>query len=189
MSESRLHFAWRKWQETRGRWHQERQLRERFPTLSMEPGVDVVSLDRLALGKRVSIHRGAVLHCGGLDWSGGEGSIRIGDDSVISAYCVLFGAGGIDIGSGLDCGPGTMIFSSRSDYEANRTGQLPRGHVFAPVKIGDAVTLFAGCVIGPGVTIGHGATIGAGSVVLGDVEPGALYAGAPAVKVRDAPGA
>jgi acetyltransferase-like isoleucine patch superfamily enzyme len=176
--------ALRNWRITRARWNQERELRGRYPTLSMEPGVDLIRPERLTLGRNVGIHRGTVLHCGGLDWSFGEGSIAIGDDSVISAYCVLFGAGHIRIGRGFDCGPGTMIFSSRSDHEANSTGRLPRSHVFAPVVIGDFVTVFARCVISPGVTIGDGAAIGAGSVVLGDVEPHCLYAGAPARKIR-----
>ena len=44
--------------------------------------------------------------------------------------------------------------------------------------------MFADCVIGPGVTIGDGAAIGAGSVVLDEVEPHCLYAGAPR-KIRE----
>jgi acetyltransferase-like isoleucine patch superfamily enzyme len=179
-----LAFALRRWRATMASWRLERELRGRYPTLSMEPGVDLIRPERLTLGENVSIHRGAVLHCGGLEWSGGEGSITIGDDSVISAYCVLFGAGHIEIGRGLDCGPGTMIFSSRSDFEANGAGALPRTHVFAPVRIGDFVTLFAGCVIAPGVTIGDGAAVGAGSVVIDDIEPHCLYAGAPARRIR-----
>lgn len=155
--------------------------------MSLEQGVDLIRPERLTLGRNVSFHRGAVIHCGGLDWSHGEGGIAIGDDSVISAHCVLFGAGHIRIGRGFDCGPGTMIFSSRSDFEANAGGELPRRHVFAPVTIGDFVTVFAGCIIGPGVTIGDGAAIGAGSVVLGDIEPHALYAGSPARRVRTLP--
>lgn len=38
-------------------------------------------------------------------------------------------------------------------------------------------------VIGP-VTIGEHAVVGAGAVVTGDVEPGAFYAGVPAVKIK-----
>jgi acetyltransferase-like isoleucine patch superfamily enzyme len=177
-------YARRRWREARARARLERELRGRYPTLSMEPGVDLIRPERLTLGSNVGIHRGVVLHCGGLDWSFGEGSISIGDDSVISAYCVLFGAGHIEIGRGFDCGPGTMIFSSRSDYVANGAGASPRHHVFAPVRIGDYVTVFARCVIGPGVTIGDGAAIAAGSVVLDDVEPHFLYAGTPARKIR-----
>lgn len=181
---ARWWYARRLWREANARARLEHDLHRRFPTLSMEPGVDLIRPERLTLGRNVGIHRGAVLHCGGLDWSFGEGSIGIGDDSVISAYCVLFGAGHIRIGRGFDCGPGTMIFSSRSDYEANAGGALPRRHVFAPVTIGDFVTVFARCVIGPGVTIGDGAAIAAGSVVLDDVEPRCLYAGAPARRMR-----
>jgi len=178
-------FGLRSWRTARARWRLERELRSRFPTLTMEPGVDLIRPERLTLGRNVGIHRGTILHCGGMDWSQGEGSITIGDDSVISAYCVLFGAGHIEIGRGFDCGPGTMIFSSHSDYVVNGAGKLPRQHVFAPVRIGDFVTVFAQCVISPGVTIGNGAAIGAGSVVLDDVEQDCLYAGVPARKIRE----
>jgi acetyltransferase-like isoleucine patch superfamily enzyme len=184
MSEPLWRFARRRWRYLRAQWHLERELRGRYPTLSIEPGVELIRPERLTLGRNVAIQQGAVLHCGGLEWSGGEGSIAIGDDSTISTQCVLYGAGNIAIGRGFDCGPGTMIFSSRSDYEVNSTGRLPRTHVFAPVTIGDFVTVFAGCVIGPGVTIGDGAAIGAGSVVLDDVEPHCLYAGSPSRRIR-----
>src|SRR5579884_1242622 len=140
-------FLLRELRVTRARWRLERELRGRYPTLTMERGVELVRPERLTLGRNVSFQRDTIVHCGGLDWSGGEGSITIGDDSVISAHCVLFGAGHIVIGRGFDCGPGTMIFSSRSDFDANAAGRLPRRHVFAPVTIGDFVTVFAGCVI------------------------------------------
>ncbi len=184
MTEPAWRFALRSWRYARQRWQLERELRGRFPTLSMEPGVDLIHPERLTLGRDVGIHRGTVLHCGGMDWSSGEGGIAIGE-TTISAYCVLFGAGHIEIGRGFDCGPGTMIFSSRSEFERNGWGELPRTHVFAPVRIGDFVTVFAHSVIGPGVTIGDGAAIGAGSVLLDDVEPHCLYAGAPARKIRE----
>lgn len=185
MSEPLWRFAVRSALRANARLRLERHLRGRYPTVALEPDVDLIRPERLTLGRNVSFHRGTVVHCGGLDWSHGQGSISIGDDSVISAYCVLFGAGHIEIGRGFDCGPGTMIFSSRSDFERNGWGELPRQHVFAPVRIGDFVTVFARCVIGPGVTIGEGAAIGAGSVVLDDVDAHCLYAGAPARKIRE----
>ena len=178
-------FALRGWRQTRQRWQLERELRGALSDARHGVWRRPRPPERLTLGRNVGIHRGTVLHCGGMDWSFGEGGITIGDDSTISAYCVLFGAGHIEIGRGFDCGPGTMIFSSRSDFEANGWGELPRKHVFAPVRIGDFVTVFARCVIAPGVTIGDGAAIGAGSVVLDDVEPHCLYAGSPARKIRE----
>jgi maltose O-acetyltransferase len=166
----------------------ERRLLARSPGAALGAGVQVISADRLHLGAGVELQTGTVVHCGGLDWSDGEGSVRIGAGSVISPHCVLFGAGGIVIGERFDCGPGCMLFSSRTVYGHTSAARPDKAHMFAPVTIGDDVTLYAGCIVGPGATIGEGAAVAAGSVVLGDVEPRALYAGTPARKVKDLDG-
>lgn len=163
----------------------QRRLLARFPDAALGEGVQIISPERLELGPGVDIQAGTVVHCGGLDWSGGRGSVRIGAGSVLSPHCVLFGAGDITIGERFDCGPGCMIFSSRTVYGHTSAERPDKRHVFAPVVIGDDVTLYAGCIVGPGVRIGDGAAVGAGSVVLSDVEPRTLYAGTPARKVRD----
>jgi len=166
-------------------WEDERRLLRRFPTAQLDGDVRVVNPAGLELGSDVVIQHGAVIHCGGLAWSGGAGHVRIGDGSVISHHSVLFGAGGIEIGTGFDCGPGCMIFSSRSLYHGDPGARAGNRHHFAPVRIGDDVVLYAGCVVGPGVTIGDGAAVGAGSVVLEAVPPRTLVAGSPARKIRD----
>lgn len=178
-------FYWGKLREHITRLEAERRLRRRFPTARLSGGVHVVNPAGLDMGDHVQLQQGSVLHCGGLSWSGGEGHIRIGERSVISPYCVLYGAGRIDIGDRFDCGPGSMIFSSRTVPGTPVSPDSNRGHVFAPVVIGDDVTLYAGCVVGPGVTIGNGSVVGAGSVVLHDVPPRIAVAGSPARKLRD----
>lgn len=162
-------------------WERERQLQRRFPTAVLEENVQIKSPHLLTLGERVQIQKGTILHCGGMPWSNGRGQITIGDDSVISPYCVLYGAGEIAIGARFDCGPGCMIFSSRSAFrETDMVLQSGGNHVFAPVTIGDDVILFAGCLISPGVNIGNGVVVGAGSVVLNDLPANGVYAGVPA---------
>jgi maltose O-acetyltransferase len=54
-----------------------------------------------------------------------------------------------------------------------------------PIKIGRHVWIATNAMILPGVTIGDGAVIGAGSVVSKNVEPYAIVAGNPAVKIKD----
>lgn len=162
-------------------WSEAFELSQRFPSARIDPDVRVVSPHLLELGARVQLQHGCVLHCGGLSWSDGRGRISIGDDSVVSPGCVLYGAGEIQIGPRFDCGPQVMIFSSRSGYEREQRGQ----HLLAPVKIGADVIVYAGCVIGPGVSIGDGAVIGAGSVVLEDVAAHSLALGTPAKAVRE----
>jgi acetyltransferase-like isoleucine patch superfamily enzyme len=110
------------------------------------------------------------------------GRLEIGEHSVISPHCVLYGAGpgGIRIGRRFDCGPGVAIFASRTDYRAG-----PDNHLFAPVVIGDEVIVYAHAVIGPGVTIGDRAVIAAGAVVTADVPKATLVGGAPARVLRE----
>lgn len=178
-------FYWEKLRDQVTRLETQRRLRARFPTTRLAAGVHVVSPSRLDMGEHVELQHGTVLHCGGLAWSGGKGHIRIGAQSVISPYCVLYGAGCIHIGDRFDCGPGSMIFSSRTVPGARVSPGSNRGHVFAAVDIGDDVTLFARCVVGPGVTIGNGSVVGAGSVVLHDVPARTMVAGTPARKLHD----
>jgi len=56
--------------------------------------------------------------------------------------------------------------------------------VASEVRIGDRCWLGARAMILPGVTVGEGTIIGAGAVVNKDCEPGAVYAGVPARRVR-----
>lgn len=123
------------------------------------------------------------MHCGGMDWSDGNGFIKIGDDAVISPYCVFYGAGGIEIGKRCDCGPACMIFSFRSDYSTLGTNQQKK--LFGKISIGDDVILYANCIISPGVQIEDGAVLAAGSVVLNNVPTQTIYGGVPASKIKD----
>lgn len=159
-------------------------LKARFPEARVDADVRIVSPERLTLGAGVLLQRGVFLHCGGAAWSHGRGSISIGDRSVLSPYSILYGAGEITIGTDFDCGPSSMIFSSRSVYEQDLRGQ-GQSHHFEPVRIGNRVIVYAGCVIGPGVRVGDGAVIGAGSIVLDDVPESTLYAGTPARLIRE----
>jgi maltose O-acetyltransferase len=133
-------------------------------------------MKNLKLGKDVVVQANTVLHLGGRNWCDNRGRIEIGEQSIISPNCVLWGAGngGIRIGRRFDCGPFVGIYACRSDY------RLKGRHIFAPVEIGDEVTVFSHSVIGPGVRIGSRAVIAAGSVVLADVPAGVMVGGQPA---------
>lgn len=153
-------------------------IRRKFPGVQMEPSVFIKGpLENLVLGRNIVIQYGTVLHAGGMDWCENQGHIEIGDHSVLSPHCVIYGAGrgGVYIGKNFDCGPGVGIFASRTDY---RLG--PGHHIFDRVTIGDNVIVFAHAVISPGVTIGDNAVIAAGSVVTKDVPANTLVGGSPA---------
>lgn len=181
-----LLFIARRMNETAYSWRTQHSVLVRQPTAKIDRTVRIVNPRRLELGEHVQLQANVVLHCGGLAWSSGRGGIRIGARGVVSPQCVFYGAGTIDIGDDFDCGPGVMIFSSRSVYEQSRKAQKEEHH-FAPVSIGHKVVMFGGALVSPGVSIGDGAIIGAGAVVLQDVAAGAFVAGVPARSIRAVP--
>jgi acetyltransferase-like isoleucine patch superfamily enzyme len=157
------------------------------PSLRIKENVQIKSPNRLEVGKNILIQKGTILHCGGMDWSDHKGHINIGDDSVISPYCIFYGAGGVEIGKRFECGPNVIITSSRTCYDAGLIGQRNEKRYLKKVTIGDDVILFSRVIINIGVNIGTGAVVGAGSLVLSDIPPGEFWGGVPAkfIKKRD----
>ncbi len=163
-------------------WKVLRFIKKTFPDSFIEKNVVIKgNISNLHLGKNVVIQSGTVLHLGGMEWCKNSGFIEIGNESVISPNCVIYGCGpgGVRIGNRFDCGPGVGIFASRTDY---RSG--PNKHLFAPVKIGDDVIVYANAIISPGVTIGNGAVIAASSVVTMDIPENSMVGGIPAKIIK-----
>ncbi len=94
-----------------------------------------------------------------------RGNIVIGDRVAIATGAVIVG----------QSDPNFSVLSSLYP-EDNR-----------PIEICDDVWIGANAVILPGVTIGEQAVIAAGAVVNRDVPPSTVYAGVPAVKIKDIP--
>jgi len=157
-------------------------IRKRFPSVIIEKNVYFKGdIRNLELGNRVIFQSGTVVHLGGMEWCEYKGHLVIGDESVISPNCVIYaaGPGGIEIGERFDCGPGVGIFACRTDYSKGMNY-----HVFAPVHIGNNVTVYANAVISPGVKIGDGAVVAAGAVVVSNVMENTLVCGIPARVIK-----
>jgi putative colanic acid biosynthesis acetyltransferase WcaF len=130
------------------------------------------SVCRMQIGPHSSIHRRCRAYR--------PHQIAIGDHSVIN-YCVLLdGRRGLKIGDNVSISEGTSILTLGHDIDAPDFA-LAGGHV----TIGDRVFIGSFVRILPGVSIGEGAAVGAGSVVVHDVAPYTLVAGAPARFIRD----
>ena len=114
--------------------------------------------------------------------------------------------GKLSIGSSMFCNRSVLIAAMHritigSDVRAaERVSILDHNHVIeplddlrhrfdsytvAPVTIGDRVLISANCVVLAGATIGDDSVVAAGSVVRGEIPPGVLAAGAPAVVKRE----
>lgn len=93
----------------------------------------------------------------------GDGQIIIEDEVVIGPFCVIAGGN-----------------HTRKDGSI-RFG----GYEVKPVRIGRGTWLAAHCTVVPGTIIAEGNIIAAGAVVTRHTEPHCLYAGVPAVKIKE----
>jgi acetyltransferase-like isoleucine patch superfamily enzyme len=107
----------------------------------------------------------------------GEGSIEIGDDTLIGAV--------VSLSAGLVPGPYVYITDQNHGYE---DPDVPIGRQFPvnrPVSIGSGSWLGAGAIVLPGARIGRNVVIAAGSVVRGEIPDRCVVAGVPARVIRE----
>ena len=158
-------------------------LRLQFPSLEIDsasfvgPGCEITCADGgrgrlvgsyIGRGSLLFIDRGAELEIVGS---------RVGPNSVVAAHDSVI----IDKG----CSMAEMVVIRDHDHLVDVTVRLDAGaFVTSPVRIGPRVWIGAKASVLRGVTISDDAVIAAHSVVRCDVEPGAVYAGVPAVRVR-----
>ncbi|MGH7659319.1 MAG: acyltransferase [Vulcanimicrobiaceae bacterium] len=162
------------------------QLREKFPHVIFGEGVIIRAPERFSAGERCFIDTRAYLSCGGGDWNGNRGYIRLGRNAEIGPYCVFWGAGGITIGDNVHIGASVGITAHEAHHIDPRITDPMRtlDFTFDPVVIEDHVIICSGTQIIPGVRIGHHSMIGAGAVVISDIPPYSLAVGVPAKVVK-----
>ncbi len=104
----------------------------------------------------------------------------IGDHSVISPQVFIDLCERVTIGARVTLSSHVRILTH---LDVGHSPLATRGYPprCRPVTIGDGVYVGVNATIGDGVTIGEGALVAAHSVVLADVPPYTLVAGAPAV--------
>lgn len=125
-------------------------------------------------------------------------NVIIGDNSEIRHYCFL--AGDLKIGNNVkifqysNIGKGSIIEDNvyigprvtLTNTKKISHGRNYKADIEAPI-IKYGARLGSGCIILPGVTIGEESVIGAGSVVTKSTEPGWIYTGNPAKKLKLVP--
>ncbi len=117
---------------------------------------------------------------------GGSGHIEIGEHVYLNSGCVLYSGNGILIGSNVLIGPNCNLVPANHEFSNTSIPirlqgfQASRGGI----TIEDDVWIGANVTVLDGATIRKGCVIAAGSVVTGDTEPYAVYAGTPAKKIK-----
>lgn len=113
------------------------------------------------------------------------GDVEIGDGCSIWFGTVLRGdVNSIRIGNGVNIQDGSVLHTlyEKSTIEIGNNVSVGHNVVIHGAKVCDGALLGMGSIILDHAVIGEGAIIAAGSVVLSktQVEPGSIYAGAPA---------
>jgi acetyltransferase-like isoleucine patch superfamily enzyme len=111
------------------------------------------------------------------------GCIKLGKSVLVGHGCVLFGHGGITIGSRCMLAQYVSVMASNHAYWVGGTLDT-RGFTKEPISIGNDVWIGANSVIAGGTTIEDNVVVGAGSVVRGKLPSGFLYGGTPARRLR-----
>lgn len=163
--------------------------------------------DRIELGQNAQIYQGAILNfksahsrhspsimigCNSRILPSAkiipqEGYVKIGDNCTIQYGCLLYGVGGLEIGSNTRIAAYTVITPMNHIYSDPATPIWKQGETAIGIKIGSDVWIGSGVKVLDGVTIGDGAVVGAGSVVTKSIPPYSVAAGIPArvIKMRD----
>jgi maltose O-acetyltransferase len=116
----------------------------------------------------------------------GPARVTIGPGTHLNRECYFEARAPITVGR--DCRFGMQVMVVTSTHEFTPAGTADAHGSARPVTIGDRCWLGARVMVLPGVSIGDDVVVGAGSVVTRDCAPGGLYAGSPAVRVRDLTG-
>lgn len=135
------------------------------------------SSERIEIGEGCRIWHGVELHSWG-------GNIKIGTRSSLNPYCILYGHGGLDIGSHVRVATHVVIVASNHKFDSTDIPIAAQGVSARGIVIEDNVWIGAGAIVLDGVRIGTGAVIAAGAVISQDVPPNAVVAGVPGRVLR-----
>jgi galactoside O-acetyltransferase len=140
----------------------------------------VYGAENISIGNHVRIDDFCIL----------SGTINIGSYVHISAYTALYGKSGIDIADFVTISGRVLVYSENDDYsgEYMTNPMLPSGFTNiqkARVIFEKHAIVASGSIILPGVVMKEGACAGAMSLVKGNIEPWAIYAGVPAVRIKE----
>jgi putative colanic acid biosynthesis acetyltransferase WcaF len=106
--------------------------------------------------------------------------LEVGDHSWIGESVWIDNLAPVRIGHDCCLSQGAYLCTGSHDWVARRFDLVVK-----PITIADRAWLAAGSRLAPGVAVGEGAVLGLGAVATGDLQPWTIYAGNPAVPVRE----
>jgi acetyltransferase-like isoleucine patch superfamily enzyme len=109
----------------------------------------------------------------------------IGDNVSIHSMSYLECIGGVEIGNDVSIAHSVTIMSVNHNFKSIEVPIKDQGISCKGVKINDDVWIGAKVTILDGIVIQKGSVIAANAVVTKDIEQNSIYAGVPAVKIKD----
>ncbi|WP_051249604.1 acyltransferase [Maridesulfovibrio zosterae] len=113
-----------------------------------------------------------------------EGTIKVGEGSIVTAYALINGGEDLIIGRQCIIGPRASINANEHVFRRN-TPVRSSGFDHEPIYIEDDCWLAANVTVMKGVTLSKGSIVGAGAVVTKSTEPYSINVGIPAKKVSE----
>ena len=110
-------------------------------------------------------------------------NLRVGASTLINHGCHFENVERVEVGR--NCALGMGVLLATSSHELGPAERRAGPWRIAPVSVGDGCWIGAGAILLPGVTVGAGCVVAAGAVVRESCDAHGLYAGVPAVRVRD----
>jgi putative colanic acid biosynthesis acetyltransferase WcaF len=107
-------------------------------------------------------------------------NLSIGDNSSIGDRAIVYCLGTVEIGRHVSVSQGAHLCAGSHDF---RKPDMPL--LRPPIVIKDYAWVAADAFVGPNVTVGEGAVLGARACAMKDLDPWGVYAGNPAVKVKE----
>ena len=116
---------------------------------------------------------------------GKNGLVRVGYKTHFAPFCVLYGAGKLDIGPYCNIAAHTVFATIGHDASPSEKPMCNVPPKTGPITLVEDVWVAANCTITWHTTIEKGCVIGANAVVTKDTEPYGIYMGMPAKRVKD----
>jgi len=142
-------------------------------SIALSAKIKIVGGGSIRIGKKCKIYDDVMILSYG-------GHIVIGDYSSVNPYSVLYGNGGLKIGSFVRIAAHTVVIPADHIFADKDKPICLQGETRRGISIEDDVWLGAGCHVLDGVVIGKGSVIGAGSVVTKSVPEYSVAVGVPA---------
>ena len=167
--------------------------------LSLSARLSIWHAGNVAFGRNVIIERACLLHAPGKSkialgdgvtiMHGSQlithnGSITIGRGTAVNRFSILYGQGGLTIGSNCLIGAMCVFVPANHRFDDPRIPIRQQGETRQGIVIGDNCWLGTRVTVLDGVTIGDNCVIGAGAVVTRSIAADSIAVGVPARVVR-----